>query len=132
MEAVAWHPFHERNGAPQLNRRFERAAGYPMSEEAWAAWVAVRAVVEATAAAARTSSEEPLAKRLMRPDLTLELYKGFPGSFRPWDRTLRQGVLLATHNAVVDLAPIDGFLHETNVLDTLGLLPNQTSCGKRS
>ena len=69
-------------------------------------------------------------KRLMRPDLTLELYKGFPGSFRPWDHTLRQAVLLATHNAVIDLAPIEGFLHETNVLDTLGLLPNQTPCGK--
>ena len=32
---VAWHPFYERNGAPQLNRRFERAAGRPMSEEAF-------------------------------------------------------------------------------------------------
>ncbi|MFO1148362.1 MAG: ABC transporter substrate-binding protein [Alsobacter sp.] len=127
LSASAWHPFYERNGAPQLNRRFERLAGSPMTDEAWAAWVVVRAIAEASAGGAG----EPLARRLMRPDLTLELYKAYPGSFRPWDRTLRQAVLLGTHNAVIDLAPIEGFLHETNVLDTLGLLPSQTPCGKR-
>jgi ABC transporter substrate binding protein (PQQ-dependent alcohol dehydrogenase system) len=127
LSASAWHPYYERNGAPQLNRRFERLAGFPMTDEAWSAWVAVRAVAEASA----TGLEEPLPRRLMRQGLTLELYKGYPGSFRPWDRSLRQAVLLGTHNAVIDLAPIEGFLHETNVLDTLGLLPSQTPCGKR-
>ncbi len=127
LSASAWHPYYERNGAPQLNRRFERLAGFPMTDEAWGAWVAVRAVADASA----SSSEEPLPRRLMRQGMTLELYKAFPGSFRAWDRSLRQAVLLGTHNAVIDLAPIEGFLHETNVLDTLGLLPSQTPCGKR-
>lgn len=134
LRAHAWHPYYERNGAPQLNRRFERAAGYPMGEEAWAAWVAVRAIAEATTGTfpGEGRPHETLAQRLMRPDLTVELYKGFPGSFRAWDKSLRQAVLLATHDAVIDLAPIEGFLHESNVLDTLGLLPNQTPCGKRT
>lgn len=132
LQAVAWHPFYERNGAPQLERRYERAAGSTMSEEAWAAWASVRAVVEATASSATAAaSSATLEGRLMRPDLTLELYKAFPGSIRPWDRSLRQAVLLATHDAVIDIAPIDGFLHETNVLDTLGLQPSQTPCGRQ-
>lgn len=129
LDAVAWSAFHERNGAPQLNRRFERDAGRPMVDADWAAWVAVRAIAEAEVREARQPTGAPLHRRILDQDLRLELYKGVPGSFRPWDRQLRQGVLLATHNAVVDLAPLDGFLHETNTLDTLGLLPNQTPCG---
>jgi ABC transporter substrate binding protein (PQQ-dependent alcohol dehydrogenase system) len=129
LRAVAWHPYYERNGAPQLERRYERFAGAPMSEEAWAGWAAVRAVVEATASAAGNGAA--LEAQLMRPDMTLELYKAFPGSIRPWDRSLRQAVLLATYDSVIDLAPIEGFLHETNVLDTLGLLPSQTPCGRQ-
>ncbi len=129
LDAVAWSPFHERNGAPQLNRRFERDAGRPMADADWAAWVAVRAVAEAEARETRERTGAPLHRRMLDQELRLELYKGVPGSFRPWDRQLRQAVLLATHNAVVDQAPLDGFLHETNTLDTLGLLPNQTPCG---
>jgi hypothetical protein len=85
--------------------------------------------VEATASAAGNGAA--LEAQLMRPDMTLELYKAFPGSIRPWDRSLRQAVLLATYDSVIDLAPIEGFLHETNVLDTLGLLPSQTPCGRQ-
>lgn len=129
LDAVAWSPFHERNGAPQLNRRFEREAGRAMTDADWAAWVAVRAIAEAETREVRQPTGGPLHRRILDQELRLELYKGVPGSFRPWDRQLRQGVLLATHNAVVDLAPLDGFLHETNTLDTLGLLPNQTPCG---
>lgn len=129
LDAVAWSPYHERNGAPQLNRRFEREAGRPMADADWAAWVAVRAVTEAEIREARQPTNVPLHRRILDQELRLEMYKGVPGSFRPWDRQLRQGVLLATHNAVVELAPLDGFLHETNTLDTLGLLPGQTPCG---
>lgn len=129
LDAVAWSPYSERNGAPQLNRRFERDAGRPMADADWAAWVAVRAIAEAEAREARQPTGAPLHRRILDQELRLELYKGVPGSFRPWDRQLRQGLLLATHNAVVELAPLDGFLHETNTLDTLGLLPNQTPCG---
>ena len=128
LDAVAWSPFHERNGAPQLNRRFEREAGRTMTDADWAAWVALRAIAEAEIREARQPTGAPLHRRILDQELRLELYKGVPGSFRPWDRQLRQGVLLATHNAVVELAPLDGFLHETNTLDTLGLLPNQMPC----
>ncbi len=47
LSPVAWHPQWERHGAPQLNRRFFKFAGRTMTEEDWAAWVAVKAIVEA-------------------------------------------------------------------------------------
>jgi ABC transporter substrate binding protein (PQQ-dependent alcohol dehydrogenase system) len=59
---------------------------------------------------------------------TFDLYKGFPGSFRPWNRQLRQALLLHTHNAVIGLAPLPGFLHERNNLDTLGLDESESRC----
>jgi ABC transporter substrate binding protein (PQQ-dependent alcohol dehydrogenase system) len=90
-----------------------------MSEEDWATWIAVRAVLDA-AVAVRDSAPAAVLKSMMSSDLRLELYKGLPGSFRPWSRQLRQGILLGTHDAVVALAPVDGALHQTNTLDTLG------------
>lgn len=62
----------------------------------------------------------PLVDELLKPDITLELYKGFPGSFRPWDRQLRQSILLGTTDMVIALAPVEGALHQRNTLDTLG------------
>jgi ABC transporter substrate binding protein (PQQ-dependent alcohol dehydrogenase system) len=124
----AWHALWERHGAPQLNRRFQRAAGRAMTDEDWAAWVAVRAIVEA-ALATNADAVAALATALARPDFAIELYKGAPGSFRPWDRQLRQPILLHTHSAVVDRAPLEGFLHERNTLDTLGLDQLEFRCG---
>jgi len=46
--------------------------------------------------------------------------KGLAMSVRPWDHQLRQAILLAAPYEVVASAPIEGFLHRTNELDTLG------------
>ncbi len=43
------------------------------------------------------------------------------GVFWLWSGQLRQPILLATRDAVIGRAPIEGFLHPTNNLDTLGL-----------
>ncbi len=123
----AWDGAWERHGAPQLNRRFERFAARPMTEEDWAAWVAVRAVVQGVVLS-RATSRAQLLRALKRPDLTIELYKGAPGSFRSWDRQLRQPILLHTRNAVVDLAPVEGFLHQRHNLDSLGVDESEFSC----
>ncbi len=135
--ADAWHWTWERHGAPQLNQRFRKRADYHMTGTQWAAWAAVRAVVEAIlrhepADGATPDTRLPDAKAL-RTFLTsdrinLDLYKGNPGSFRPWDRQLRQTILLHTHNAVVARAPIEGFLHQTNNLDTLGTDQATSAC----
>jgi hypothetical protein len=47
---------------------------------------------------------------------------------RPWDHQLRQAVLLAAPYEVVADAPVEGFLHGTNTLDTLGDDEPETPC----
>ena len=49
-------------------------------------------------------------------------------SVRPWDQQLRQAILLAAPYQVVASAPVEGFLHKTNVLDTLGDDETDTPC----
>jgi hypothetical protein len=44
---VDWHPSLARYGASELNERFHRRFGTAMDEEAWHAWVAVKAATEA-------------------------------------------------------------------------------------
>ncbi|MCK5624155.1 MAG: amino acid ABC transporter substrate-binding protein, partial [Alphaproteobacteria bacterium] len=57
-----------------------------------------------------------------------DAYKGNPASFRPWNNQLRQPILLHTHNAVAARAPLDGFLHRRDVLDTLGIDEPESKC----
>ncbi|SMF54202.1 amino acid/amide ABC transporter substrate-binding protein, HAAT family [Tistlia consotensis] len=127
LVAHAWHWTWERYGAPQLNQRFRKIAGRAMADEDYAAWVAVKALIEA---AVRTGSTDPgtLAAYVTSDAVNLDTYKGAIGSFRPWDGQLRQPILLATHDAVIARAPLDGFLHQTNTLDTLGADRPETRC----
>jgi len=117
--ATAWHWSWERHGAPQLNGRFEKQSGQRMTATDWAAWLAVKSVIEAMQ---RTSGVDykKLSSYLRGPEITIDGFKGNRLSFRKWDNQLRQPLLYATHNAVVERAPFDGFLHQTNKLDTLG------------
>jgi len=127
LHAGAWHWTWERYGAPQLNQRFDRVAKRRMTDTDYAGWAAVKTIVEAIT---RTSSIEPLEiKRfLVSNDMTFDAYKGAPGNFRPWDHQLRQPLLLHLHNAVVTRAPLPGFLHRFNNLDTLGIDSAESNC----
>jgi ABC transporter substrate binding protein (PQQ-dependent alcohol dehydrogenase system) len=55
-------------------------------------------------------------------------FKGVPLSFRPWDHQLRQPVLLAADRSLVAVAPIEGYLHPKNELDTLGYDQAESAC----
>ncbi len=127
LAASSWHWTWERHGAPQLNQRFYRIAKRHMTGTDWAAWAAVKSVIEAVV---RTQSQDIVTVRryLTSDAFTLDTYKGAPGSFRKWNRQLRQAVLLHTHNAVVASAPIEGFLHQANNLDTLGRDRPESAC----
>lgn len=127
LAPLAWHWAWERHGAPQLEGRFQEQAGRPMRDVDWAAWLAVKTVAEAVQ---RTGSADFAALRdyITGPDLVLDGFKGNRLNFRPWDGQLRQPVLLATHNWVVERAPVDGFLHKTNNLDTLGHDERDSRC----
>jgi ABC transporter substrate binding protein (PQQ-dependent alcohol dehydrogenase system) len=127
LVADAWHWTWERDGGPQLNQRFDKIAGRQMSGFDLAAWAAVKAVV-GTIRHAHATDAAKLRAALTADDLNLDTYKGFPGTFRAWDHQLRQPILLHTYDAVIASAPIEGFLHRTNNLDTLGVDQPETRC----
>lgn len=119
LVATAWHWSWERHGAPQLSARFEKLAGRRMGEADWAAWIAGKAIVEAMQ---RTGGADfrKLAAYIRGNEIAIDGFKGGKLSFRPWNHQLRQPMLIATHNAVIERAPIEGFMHQSNKLDTLG------------
>ena len=127
LAAAAWHWAWERHGAPQLEKRFRKKAERPMRDQDWAAWMAVKGVVEAVL---RTEGGDFATVRdyLLGDEVVLDGFKGNRLNFRPWNRQLRQPVLLVTHNWVVDRAPLRGYLHATNNLDTLGFDERDTRC----
>ena len=127
LAAAGWHWSWERHGAPQLEKRFRKKAKRPMRDFDWAAWMAVKAVVEAVL---RTGGGDFAAVRdyLLGDEIVLDGFKGNRVNFRPWNRQLRQPLLLVTHNWVVDRAPLRGFLHQTNNLDTLGFDERDSRC----
>jgi ABC transporter substrate binding protein (PQQ-dependent alcohol dehydrogenase system) len=127
LEPLAWHWTWDHNGAPQVNSRFEKKSGGRHMEGAdWAAWIAVKMVVQS---ALRTRSADFKKQRdFILGDAGFDGDKGLPVGVRPWDHQVRQAVLLAAPYAVVASAPVEGFLHRTNELDTLGDDEPETPC----
>ncbi len=117
LVALAWQAEFERYGAPQVSRRFAKAARRPMTATDWAAWLAGKLLV-ALATAAPKGPNAAWAQAL--PKATLDGSKGTTLSLRPWDGQLRQPLLLTDGQGVISQAPVDGVLHPSNVLDTLG------------
>jgi len=125
--ATAWHRSHENWGAVQLQNRFKTAANRWMDEEDYAAYLAVRAIGEASV---RSKSNQLSAIRdyMLSDAFALQGYKGMPLSFRSWDGQLRQPVLLAAPRSLVSVAPVEGFMHPKTELDTLGYDQPETLC----
>jgi ABC transporter substrate binding protein (PQQ-dependent alcohol dehydrogenase system) len=125
---TAWSWSWDRDAAVQLQHRYEKIAPpRRMNGADWAAWEAVKAVTQAVMRTRATAFDE-VKTFLLSDKLTLDTVKGNPGSFRPWDNQLRAPVLLATADAVIDRAPLPQYLHQTNVLDTLGVDAPETAC----
>jgi ABC transporter substrate binding protein (PQQ-dependent alcohol dehydrogenase system) len=125
LVALAWHAQFERFGAPQVSRRFAKAARRPMTAHDWAAWMAGKALVGA-ATTAPNGPAAAWAKALAAQPI--DGSKGTPLSFRAWDGQLRQTLLLTDGQGVVAQAPIEGLLHPGNVLDTLGVDAPEKAC----
>ncbi len=84
---AAADPGLEQHGAAELNERFTRRFGRPMSSSAWCGWAAVKALVEATLRH-RPESARALAQALVA--LRFDGHKGPPLEFRLPDRRLVQ------------------------------------------
>ncbi len=123
----AWHFTHEQWGALQLQNRFRGQAKRWMTENDYAAWLAVRAIGE-SASRAKSTDFDKIKAFMLGGEFALAGFKGVPLSFRPWDGQLRQPVLLATERSLVAVAPVEGFLHQKNELDTLGFDQPESQC----
>ena len=130
LMAQVWHPQWERNGGPQLSRRFQKLARRSMQGHDWAAWMAVKAVAAVLVDEPKANIAQQL-KRLRSGEVAVDGFKGPRLSFRPWDGQLRQPLFLSHGDGVVGLAPLDGVLHPTEVLDTLGMDEKESACKQR-
>jgi len=81
-----WHPGFRRYGAGELNERFLRTFGTPMTTEAWHGWVAVKAITEAALRGDDICAE--------LAHLRFDGHKGRALTFDPTTRRLRHPVLL--------------------------------------
>jgi len=117
LVAVAWHAQFERFGAPQVSRRFAKAYKRPMTANDWTAWMAGKTLVT-LAVAAPKGPNAAWAQAIAKTPV--DGSKGTAMTFRPWDGQLRQSLLLTDGQGVISQAPIEGLLHPSNVLDTLG------------
>jgi ABC transporter substrate binding protein (PQQ-dependent alcohol dehydrogenase system) len=122
-----WHWAWERNGAPQVNKRYRKKGKRQMTGYDWSAWLAVKVLAEA---ALRQEQFNPDALRadLLSESFKIDGAKGYPLNFRPWNNQLRQPIFLTSLNRVINRAPIEGFLHPVNNLDVLGDDVKDTQC----
>lgn len=122
-----WSAVVEQWGAAQLQSRFWKGSERQMRSEDYAAWAAVRTIGEAVT---RTGSAEVATLRdyILSDDFELAGFKGRALSFRKWNGQLRQPMPLVHPRALVAQAPLEGFLHQTSELDTLGLDAPESAC----
>lgn len=131
--AVLWHPTLERFGAAQLNDRFRARFATEMEAGAWAGWMAVKIAWEASLRARSTDAAALLAY-LERPTTQFDGHKGWPLSFRPWDRQLRQPLYLvqgADPGTVVGEVPVrsaEGGRSSQAQLDRIGATQSTSPC----
>lgn len=119
LTAGSWHWAYERDGATQVSSRFDKLTGRKMQPEDWDVWIGVKSLVTA---ALKVPQADPVKMRefLTSGDLKLDGSKGVTLNYRAWDGQMRQPILLGTEDAVIAVAPVAGFTHQTNDLDTLG------------
>ncbi len=124
---AAWSPVVEQWGAAQLQSRFADHAHRAMRPRDYAAWAAMRTLGEAVT---RTGAAAPdiLRNYILSDAFELAGFKGRAMSFRAWNGQLRQPIPLSTPRALVAQAPLEGFLHQRNELDSLGLDQPESQC----
>ena len=127
LVAASWHPAHEQWGATQMQNRFQRFAKRFMWPVDYQAWIAVRAIGEATTRAA-SAEFAPVNAHIRSKDLSLAAFKGQKVTFRPWDGQMRQPILINGPDLPVSMSPQEGFLHEEAEVDTLGVDAPETKC----
>lgn len=127
LTSQPWHWALERDGATQVSSRFDKLTGRKIQPADWDVWIAVKSLISA---AIKSPGASPLALRefLTSERLRLDGSKGVTLNYRTWDGQMRQPILLATSDAVIAIAPIEGFTHQKTTLDTLGTDETEFAC----
>jgi len=128
LQPVVWDRVVEQWGAAQLQSRFKKSFTRDMAQKDYAAWAAIRTVAEAVT---RTKSIDvpTLKEYILGPKIRLAMFKGRSMNYRPWSGQMRQTIpLVHAGGAVVNLAPLEGFLHPKTELDTIGIDEGQSKC----
>lgn len=112
-KAVAWHPKWKKYDAAQLNSRFEKKRGTPMTEQAWAGWAAARMLVQSLEQRPGKDSERLL--DYLKTEMTFDGHKGAEMSVRV-NGQVRQVLLLVEDDKIIGTAPVG----DQNDLDSLG------------
>jgi ABC transporter substrate binding protein (PQQ-dependent alcohol dehydrogenase system) len=92
--------------------------------------MAVKTVAAALSADPKANTAKQLSA-LLSGDVFVDGSKGPRLSFRSWDGQLRQPIMLGHGDGVVGMAPLDGVLHPTEVMDTLGTDQKESQCKTR-
>lgn len=124
---AGWSGAVEQHGAAQLQSRFYDQNNRSMRSVDYASWSAVRALGEAMTRIGVNDTQK-IRKYLLSDKFKLAGFKGRKLTFRNWNGQLRQPIPLTHSRAVVALAPLDGFLHQHNELDTLGTDRPESKC----
>lgn len=95
---LAWHPSLDRYGASELNERYMKRYGTGMTADAYAGWIAVKALVES---ALRSPDRSGRCAALTR--LRLDGHKGRPLSFDPATRVLQQPLYVVRDGRAVEV-----------------------------
>lgn len=124
---TSWNASMDQWGAQQLQNSFMEHFHRLMNARDNNAWVAMRMIGDAVT---HTNSNDPkiIHDYLLSPHFAIAAYKGQRLTVRPWDQQLRQPILLTDGRTVVSASPQPGFLHQTSVLDTLGVDKPETKC----
>jgi len=127
LSPVAWHRVVEQWGAAQLQSRFEKLSQRWMNSKDYAAWAAVRSIGEAVTQTQSNKASE-LFKFMLSDQFQLAGFKGRKLNFRQWSGQLRQPIPLVQPRSLVSQPPLEGFLHPTTDLDTLGFDKPESNC----
>ena len=128
LQALAWDPSYTEYGAMHFQNGLPKLAKRKPVERDYTAWLGGRALTDGIMRSGKTTPPEVKAY-LLSDQFKLEGFKGQAMSFRTWDHQLRQPIILGGGTRVpVSVSPQEGFLHPTNVTDTLGFDQPETKC----
>jgi len=128
LQAIAWDKSYTESGAMHFQNAIPRIANRAPVERDYTAWLGFRALADSAMKSGKTTPQDVKAY-MLSDQFKLEGFKGQAMSFRSWDHQMRQPIILGGGTRVpVSTSPQEGFLHPTNVTDTLGFDKPETKC----